>query len=70
MVNFDIFNSAIIKRLTLLGCFDGYFYAIINSLLSEKEIQTILKSDYLSEDTKNALLNMTEESNPIIMTFK
>ncbi|GHT61492.1 hypothetical protein AGMMS50239_12510 [Bacteroidia bacterium] len=69
-INFDIFNSVNIKKLTMVGCFDGYFYAIINSLLSEKEIQTMLQSDYLSKDAKKMLLNMSEESNPIIMTFK
>jgi hypothetical protein len=69
-INFDVFNSVTPKKLTLHGSFDGYFYAVIYDSLSDDEKHTMAKSNFLPEETKNALLNMDDISNPIIMVFK
>jgi hypothetical protein len=69
-INFDIFNSLKIQKINLIGCFDGYFYAVINDIFTKDEIQTIVKSKYLNDATKDALLNMNDMSNPIIIIFK
>jgi hypothetical protein len=69
-MNFDIFNSVQNDRMEIVGCAEGYFYAVLNSPFSEEEKREIVKSKYLPEESKQALLNMDEESNPIIMMFK
>jgi hypothetical protein len=37
---------------------------------SEEEIKEIVKSKFLSEESKQAFLNMNDESNPVILMFK
>jgi hypothetical protein len=69
-INFDIFNSVKISKINLIGCFDDYFYAIVNTMFSAEDIQKIIKSNYLDDTVKDALLNMDDMSNPVIMVFK
>ncbi|MDR2425470.1 MAG: 6-bladed beta-propeller [Prevotellaceae bacterium] len=71
-INFDIFNGVNIdkKKMAILGCADGYFYAVIQDLFSSDEIKQIIKSKYLDETTKQSLLKMDDDSNPIILKFK
>jgi hypothetical protein len=69
-IDFDIFNSLTVKKMSVLGCFDGYFYAVINDFFDDKEIQTMAKSKYLPEDTKKSLRDFNDESNRIIIVFK
>jgi hypothetical protein len=69
-INFDIFNSVAIRKMTVLGYFDGYFYAVINDSFSRENINKMAKSKYLSEEDKKKLLKMDDMSNPIIMVFK
>jgi hypothetical protein len=69
-INFDIFNSVKNKRMEIVGCADGYFYAVLNSPFSEDDIEEIAKSKFLSEQDKQAFLSRTEDANPVILVFK
>jgi len=69
IIRFLITNFIIIF-VTLQQIHYGYFYAVLNSPFSEEEKREIVKSKYLPEESKQALLNMNEDSNPIIMMFK
>jgi hypothetical protein len=69
-IHWDIFNSVTVSKMSLSGCFDGYFYAVIHDLFSAEDIRTMIKSRYLSEEEKQALLDMDDMSNPVILVFK
>ena len=69
-INYDIFNSVKIHKLSILGCYNGFFYAVIYDLLNEEELKNIAKSEYLSDDAKKMLLTMDDMSNSIIIKFK
>jgi hypothetical protein len=69
-MNFDIFNSIKNNKMEVVGCADGYFYAVQRTPFSMEEIEDILKSKYLPEESKQALQKMNDDSNPIILVFK
>ena len=70
-INYDIFAGINNSKTILLGsCSENYFYAVINSPFSKEEIKKIVTSKHISEESKQALLNMEEDSNPIIMMFR
>ena len=69
-INFDIFNFVKNDRMEIIGCYDGYFYSLLNSPFTKEEINEIVKSKFLSDETKQSFLNMNEESNPVIFIFK
>jgi hypothetical protein len=69
-IDFDIFNSVPIKKMSVLGCFDGYFYAVINDFFEDDELKKIAKNKYFPEDTKKSLRDFNDESNRIIIVFK
>jgi hypothetical protein len=69
-INFDVINSLKIQKMPLQGSSDGYFYAVINEYFEKETLEAIAKSPYLPEDTKKAILDMDEMSNPLILVFK
>jgi hypothetical protein len=69
-MNFDIFNSVKNDKMSITGCADGYFYAVLLAPFSEEEIKEIVKSKFLSEENKQAFLNMNDDSNSVILMFK
>jgi len=69
-INFDIFNFVKNERMEIIGCSDGFFYAILNCPFTKDEIAKIIESTFLSDETRQSFLKMDEESNPIIFVFK
>jgi len=69
-IEFDIFKNVNFKRIWISGCRNGYFYAVINDIYKQENIERMIKSKFLPESTKNELRNMNEESNPVILLFK
>jgi hypothetical protein len=73
-INFDILNLQRNRNMHLCGSADGYFYAVLTDPLSksfsEEEMSEIAKSKFLDDNTKQKLLNVNEESNPIILQFR
>ena len=69
-MEFDIFNFVKNDKMEIIGCFDGYFYSILNSPFTRDEINKIAKSKFLSEEDKHSFLNLDEDSNPVIFIFK
>jgi hypothetical protein len=69
-INFDVFNKIKNKKMWFVGCIDDYFAAILNEPFTTDEINEIVKSQYLPAKTKQAILDMNEDSNPIIFLFR
>lgn len=69
-IYFDVLNLKKALSISLLGCFDGFFYAVINSKFSNEELKIMASSTYLHKETKISLLRMDDSSNSIILRFK
>lgn len=69
-IDFDIFNINTRLDIYLLGCFDGYFYAVIKNKFSNEEINAIKKCWFLNETTRNRLMQFDDMSNSLILKFR
>jgi hypothetical protein len=69
-MTFDVFNSVKNDKIAIIGSDEGYFYALLNEPFTSDEIQKMVKSNYLPEDTKQALLKLNDDSNPPIFIFR
>jgi len=69
-MTFDVFNSVKNDKIAIIGSYEGYFYALLNEPFTSDEIQKMVKSNYLPEDTKQALLKLNDDSNPPIFIFR
>jgi len=69
-IYFDIFNFVKNEGMEIIGCYDGFFYSLLNTPFTKDEIKEIVKSEFLSDDIKLSFLKLNEESNPVIFIFK
>lgn len=69
-IDFDIFNINTRLDMSLLGCYEGYFYAVINNKFSNEEINAIKNSAFLNETTREKLMEFDDMSNSLLLKFR
>lgn len=69
-LKFDVLGIDNSINISVVGCFDDYFYAVINDDISVANLEKIKSSKYISNASNIDSFSIDEMSNSIILKFK